>query len=125
MTTASPATIANVNATLIATGRRTGEPRPVKLYVWPDADGTVVLVGSSGGGPTDPAWVHNLRADPRCTLRVGKVDQPGRVREVEPGAERDRLWAMVVDAFRYYGTYQRKTDRRIPLFVFEADDPTA
>lgn len=108
---------------LVTTGRRTGEARPVKLYVWPDEDGRIVLVGSSGGGPEDPMWVHNLRADPHCTLRVGKTDRAGRVREVPPSDERGRLWAMVVEAFRYYGTYQRKTDRLIPLFVFEPDGP--
>ena len=118
-----PATIRSVNATLISTGRRSGEPRPAKLYVWPDGDDRFVLVGSSAGQDEDPAWVHNLRAAPRCTLRFGKVDRPGQAHEVEPGPERDRLWTMVVDAFRYYGTYQRKTSRLIPLFVFEPDGP--
>ena len=33
--------------------------------------------GRSGGGPEHPAWVHNLRAEPRCTLRFGKVERPG------------------------------------------------
>ena len=112
-----------MNATLVTTGRKSGEPREVKLYVWPDGD-RFVLVGSSAGQPEHPAWVHNLRAEPRCTLRFGKRDErPGRVTEVPEGAERDRLWALVVEAFRYYATYQRKTDRLIPLFVFEAEAP--
>ena len=115
-----------MNATLTTTGRKTGRPRPVTLYVWPDGDERYVLVGSTGGGPKDPAWVLNLRADPRCSLRFGKgkaqVDRAGRATEVEPGPEFDRLWELVVAAFRYYATYQRKTDRRIPLFVFEPDD---
>jgi deazaflavin-dependent oxidoreductase (nitroreductase family) len=114
-----------VNATLVTTGRRSGEPRAAKLYVWPDGDDRFVLVGSSAGQPEDPAWVHNLRADPRCALRFGKTtERHGRVEEVPPGDERDRLWAMVVDAFRYYATYQRKTDRLIPLFVFVPDEAT-
>ena len=113
-----------MNATLITTGRTSGQPREAKLYVWPDGDARFVLVGSSGGQPDDPAWVLNLRADPRCILRFGKRDErPGRVTEVPPGAERDRLWAMVVEAFRYYATYQRKTERLIPLFVLVPDEP--
>ena len=113
-----------MNATLITTGWKSGEPRAVKLYVWPDGDDRVVLVGSSAGQPEDPAWVLNLRAEPRCALRFGKTtERSGRVTEVVPGAERDRLWAMVVEAFRYYATYQRKTDRLIPLFVFVPDEP--
>ena len=115
-----------MNATLIATGRKTGEARAVKLYVWPDGDDRFVLVGSSAGQPEHPAWVHNLRAEPRCSLRFGKRDErPGRVSEVPEGPERDRLWAMVVEAFRYYATYQRKTDRLIPLFVFTPVEPQA
>jgi deazaflavin-dependent oxidoreductase (nitroreductase family) len=116
-------TIGSVDATLVTTGRRSGAPRPVKLYVWPDGDDRFVLVGSTGGGDKDPAWVHNLRADPRCSLRFGKDDRPGHVHEVAPGPERERLWTMVVAAFRYYATYQRKTTRLIPLFVFEPDAP--
>jgi hypothetical protein len=48
-----------------------------------------------------------------------------RAREVEvPSPERERLWTLVSQAFRYYAAYQRKTDRVIPLFVLEpaADD---
>ena len=115
-----------MNATLVTTGRKSGEPREAKLYVWPDGDDQFVLVGSSAGQPEDPAWVRNLRAEPRCTLRFGKTDvRPGQVTEIAPGAERDRLWAMVVEAFRYYATYQRKTDRLIPLFVFTSDEPAS
>ena len=115
-----------MNATLVTTGHKSGEPRPVKLYVWPDGDDRFVLVGSSAGQAEDPAWVLNLRAEPRCTLRFGKRDErPGRVTEVPEGPERERLWALVVAAFRYYATYQRKTDRRIPLFVFTPDEPQA
>ena len=112
-----------MNATLTTTGRTSGEPRPVKLYVWPDGDDRYVLVGSAAGGPKDPDWVHNLRAEPRCSLRFGKQkgEHRGRATEVKPGREFDRLWALVVEAFRYYATYQRKTERRIPLFVFEPD----
>lgn len=45
-----------------------------------------------------------------------------RAREVNvSGAERDRLWTLVTEAFRYYATYQRKTTRVIPLFVLEPD----
>ena len=41
-----------------------------------------------------------------------------RASEVE-GSERDRLWRLVVAAFPMYATYQRKTERVIPLFVLE------
>jgi hypothetical protein len=38
------------------------------------------------------------------------------------GDERDRLWALVCSEFPLYATYQRRTERRIPLFVLEPGD---
>jgi deazaflavin-dependent oxidoreductase (nitroreductase family) len=104
--------------TLTTTGRKSGLPRPVTLYGWEDGD-DLVVVGSRGGGRRDPAWVVNLRADPRATVRRGKETYPVRAREVG-GSERERLWQLVVDRFPNYGTYQRRTTRIIPLFVLEA-----
>ncbi|HXG40361.1 MAG TPA: nitroreductase/quinone reductase family protein, partial [Candidatus Limnocylindrales bacterium] len=70
------------------------------------------------GAATDPAWVRNLRADPHATIRRGRTVEAVRAREVD-GAERDRLWRLVCDAFPLYATYQRRTSRRIPVFVLE------
>ena len=42
-----------------------------------------------------------------------------RVREVEDDAERERLWALAVEAFPPYAEYQTRTSRRIPVFVAE------
>jgi deazaflavin-dependent oxidoreductase (nitroreductase family) len=100
---------------LTTTGRRSGEPRDVKLYAFNDSD-RIVLVGSAGGGPEDPAWVRNLRADPRARLRVGKRELEVLAVEAD-GAEHEQLFAAAVAAFRWYGTYQRKTTRRITVFV--------
>jgi deazaflavin-dependent oxidoreductase (nitroreductase family) len=41
---------------------------------------------------------------------------------VVDGAERERLWKLVVEAFPDYQTYQGRTDRLIPLFVLEPAD---
>jgi hypothetical protein len=38
---------------------------------------------------------------------------------VVEGAERERLWTMVVKEFPMYETYQKRTDRLIPLFLLE------
>jgi deazaflavin-dependent oxidoreductase (nitroreductase family) len=106
-----------VKATLTTTGRKSAQPRSVPLYAWPDGE-NFVIVGSWAGRPKNPAWVENLRAEPNVTIRIGKEDRLVRAREVKvPSPERDRLWKLVTEAFRYYETYQRKTDRVIPLFV--------
>ena len=109
-----------MNVTLTTTGRRSGQPRTVPLYAWEDGD-RLVIVGSWGGSAVDPDWVRNLRADPRATIRKGREVLDVRATEVD-AAERERLWALVVDAFPMYAAYQRKTDRIIPLFVLETVD---
>jgi deazaflavin-dependent oxidoreductase (nitroreductase family) len=78
-----------------------------------------VLVGSQGGAPTDPVWVHNLRAEPQIELRDETVVRPMRVREVKDAAERARLWALAVAAYPPYADYQARTERQIPVFVAE------
>jgi F420H(2)-dependent quinone reductase len=78
-----------------------------------------ILVGSQGGAPKDPAWVHNLRADRHVELRDETVVRPMRVREVKDVAERARLWMLAVAAYPPYAEYQARTKRQIPVFVAE------
>ncbi len=91
------------------------------LYGW-EHDGELVVVGSSGGSARDPAWVVNLRAEPRATLMRGKREIPVTARELD-GARHERAWKVVVDEFPHYGRFQQKTARRIPLFRLEPVDP--
>jgi len=107
-----------VNVKVTTTGRRSGQHREVTLYAYEDGD-RLVIVGSRGGAAQDPAWVRNLRSDPRATIKRGRKAWDVRAGEVEGGPERDRLWALVTSDFPLYKAYQRKTTRVIPLFVLE------
>jgi len=98
------------------TGNKTGAIRKTPLMRVKDGN-SYVLVGSQGGAPKDPVWVHNLRANPRIELRDETVVGPMQVREVEDNTERDRLWKLAVAAYPPYAEYQAKTTRRIPVFV--------
>jgi deazaflavin-dependent oxidoreductase (nitroreductase family) len=100
------------------TGNKTGAIRKTPLMRVKDG-ANYVLVGSQGGAPTHPVWVHNLRANPAVEIRDLTVVKAMRVREVEAEAERARLWALAVAAFPPYAEYQAKTTRKIPLFVAE------
>jgi deazaflavin-dependent oxidoreductase (nitroreductase family) len=97
-------------------GNKTGAIRKTPLMRVKDGN-SYVLVGSVGGAPEDPVWVHNLRADPNIELRDHTEVWPMRVREVTDDAERARLWALAVAAYPPYDDYQKKTTRRIPVFV--------
>jgi deazaflavin-dependent oxidoreductase (nitroreductase family) len=99
-------------------GNKTGAIRKTPLMRVKDGQ-NYVLVGSVGGAPSNPVWVYNLRSNPAVEIRDLTVVQPMKVREVEDGAERARLWKLAVAAFPPYEEYQGKTTRRIPLFVAE------
>ncbi len=100
------------------TGNRTGAIRKIPL-MRVKVDGGYVLVGSYGGRPKDPVWVHNLRAHRDVEIRDRTEVFAMRVREVEDEAERARLWQAAAEAFPPYDEYQAKTSRKIPVFLAE------
>ncbi len=99
-------------------GNRTGAIRKTPLMRVKDGD-NYVLVGSQGGAPQHPVWVHNLRADGSVEVRDKDAVYAMRVREVADAAERARLWELAVAAYPPYEEYQGRTTRRIPVFVAE------
>ena len=99
-------------------GNRTGAIRKTALMRVKDAD-SYVLVGSMGGAPKNPVWVHNLRAHADVEVRDMTEVHRMRVREVEDAAERARIWALAVEAFPPYEDYKNKTTRTIPVFIAE------
>ncbi|MFY9918067.1 MAG: nitroreductase family deazaflavin-dependent oxidoreductase [Mycobacterium sp.] len=102
---------------LTTTGAKSGEPRLTPL-AFVTIDGKMLIVGSFGGAATDPAWVHNLRANPRAHIEVGSDAYDVTARELPP-AERDVAFEKVVAAAPVSGEYQSKTSRVIPLFELQ------
>ena len=100
------------------TGNKTGAIRKSPLMTVKDGN-NYVLVGSVGGAPKDPEWVHNLRAKPSVEIRDKTVLQAMRVREVTDETERARVWMLAVAAFPPYADYAKKTTRKIPVFIAE------
>jgi deazaflavin-dependent oxidoreductase (nitroreductase family) len=80
-------------------------------------DGEYALVGSQGGSPKHPVWVHNLRADPTAVaIQDGPEPWDAEVREVT-GHERAEWWRRAVETYPPYEEYQARTDRTIPVFA--------
>jgi deazaflavin-dependent oxidoreductase (nitroreductase family) len=99
-------------------GAKTGQPRTNALtYVRDGSD--FVVVASMGGAPRSPGWYHNLRAEPNAEIHVGPRRIPVTARAVLPGdPDRDRLWKLADDNNGHrYRTYQKLTDRPIPVVV--------
>jgi len=100
---------------LTSVGARTGLLRKTAL-MRVEHDGEYAVVGSLGGAPKHPVWVHNLRRNPLVELQDGAEKHDYTAREVT-GEERDVWWQRAVEAFPNYEGYQRKTERVIPVFV--------
>ena len=96
-------------------GNKSGKLRKIPL-MRVEHDGAYALIGSMGGAPTHPVWVHNLRANPRVTIQDGPEPFDASVREVD-GDERQAWWDRAVAAYPPYADYQQRTERRIPVFV--------
>ena len=58
-----------------ARGKRSGAPRTVAL-LYLSAGDDLVLVASKGGYPKNPAWFHNLKANPDTVVQVGREHRP-------------------------------------------------
>ncbi|BBY47984.1 hypothetical protein MARA_14520 [Mycolicibacterium arabiense] len=104
---------------LHTTGAKSGAARLSPL-AYLTIDGKMVIIGSYAGAPKDPAWVHNLRANPRARIEVGTETVEVTAREL-PDDERDAAYPKVVEQAPVFAEYQANTTRRIPLFELVRD----
>ena len=84
--------------------------------------GRYVLVASQGGAAKNPLWYYNLKANSNVDIQDGSKVHSMEVKEVPEGSERDRLWAIAVQAYPPYEEYQQKTNRLIPVFIATLPD---
>ena len=80
------------------------------------------FIASNGGDDKPPAWLHNLKAQPRVEVQVAGDRRPATARVLERGdPDFERLWRLVNDnnSDRYDG-YQANTQRRIPVVVLSS-----
>ena len=100
-------------ALLETRGARTGKPRRNGVIYFHDGE-RATIVASKMGLDHDPAWFHNLVADPEVTF--GGI--PMRAMVVDDEAERRRLWKLADNVFAPYEDYRRaaaRTGRTIPI----------
>ena len=102
---------------LTTVGAKTGALRKTAL-MRVEHDGRYAVVASKGGSPDEPAWANNIRRHPHVELQDGSVKRDYLAREPD-GDERAEWWARAVAVWPDYDAYQKKTDRRIAVFVLE------
>jgi deazaflavin-dependent oxidoreductase (nitroreductase family) len=102
---------------LTTIGRKSGTPRSVMLTA-PLKDGDAyVVVASRGGDDQHPAWLLNLRDNPKVQVTVHGGVPTAMIASIASSEQRARMWPQVVTQFRQYGGYQKRTDREIPLVL--------
>lgn len=98
-------------------GRKSGRRLITPLVTLVDGE-RFIVVASQGGLPENPQWYRNLVARPevefdfrgRCTpvtARTATID------------EKAVLWPRLVELYADYASYQRWTDRDIPVVILQ------
>ena len=100
-----------VNAPLITTGAKSGQPRQVQVTYFHDGRDPI-LIASNYGGPKHPQWYYNLKAHPDCEFGgeqfvAAQVDDPD---------EYERLFGLAEKVFTGYVDYRARAGRQIPIF---------
>jgi hypothetical protein len=95
----------------------TCERRPLVRVA--DGEGRYAVIGSMGGAPNNPQWVHNVRSQPLARSRMARRLQDYRVRgsrrvtKRRPGGAELRRCGPTTTSTR------RQPAREIPVFVLE------
>ncbi len=106
---------------LTTTGAKSGKTRVSPLAYF-RIDGKLIIIGSFAGAPVNPAWVHNLRANPQAHVEVGLgsgIDAFEVTARELPSDEREGLFEKISAAAPGFAEYQAKTNRVIPLFELQ------
>lgn len=102
---------------LTTTGAKSGEPRVSPLSC-KRIDGKLLIIAGNGGADVNPAWVYNLRANPRAHVELGTESFDVTAREL-PSAERDDIIPKLTAEVTAFAEFQAKTRRVIPIFELQ------
>jgi deazaflavin-dependent oxidoreductase (nitroreductase family) len=101
---------------LTHTGAKSGKKRSTPLSYFTDGD-NVILIASRGGARENPAWYHNVVANPEVELWAKGGGGRYRAREAQ-GELRQRLWGLAAGFYPGFEKYQERAgDRRIPVVI--------
>jgi len=104
---------------ITTTGVRSGLARTIPLlYIQDEHDpSSFAIIASNWGQANDPAWYHNLKADPRAVCAIQGRTQDYFAREAG-GEEYERFWGAAVNTYFGYAIYKQRVGKRhIPIFI--------
>jgi deazaflavin-dependent oxidoreductase (nitroreductase family) len=102
---------------LTSTGAKSGQQRTTPVVYQQDGE-RMVIFASKAGAPENPAWYHNLLANPTATVEVG-ADTLEVQAIVTEGEERERLFRKQAELMPQFSDYESKTTRQIPVVALQ------
>jgi deazaflavin-dependent oxidoreductase (nitroreductase family) len=102
---------------LHATGAKSGEER-VSPVMYQSVGDAFAIFASYAGGPNNPAWYHNLLANPDASIEVG-TEQIEVTARVAGDEEREPIWVRQKREYPGFADYESKTSRTIPVVILE------
>jgi deazaflavin-dependent oxidoreductase (nitroreductase family) len=102
---------------LTSIGAKSGRSHTTPLAYSKDGD-RLIVIASKAGSPNNPAWYHNLVANPEVTVELGSESCRARAFATK-GEERERLFNAQAKQMPVFFDYQKKTTRQIPVIALE------
>ena len=99
-------------------GAKTGQERVSPVAYQDLGGGRVAVFASKGGAPDNPAWYHNVVANPDVTIEIGTETVPAKAR-IPDDAERAPIWEKQKQLMPGFAEYEQKTSREIPVVLLE------
>ena len=80
-----------------------------------------MLVASNAGTASDPAWLLNIRANPRVSIKIGEKTR-SMVAHEALSAEKATFWPRLTRLFPKWQMMADRSKREFPVVVLEPDD---
>ncbi|MEP6560062.1 MAG: nitroreductase family deazaflavin-dependent oxidoreductase [Nakamurella sp.] len=96
-------------------GARTGAERVSPMMYQQVGDDWAVFA-SKNGADSNPAWYHNLVANPQARIEVGTQTFEVTARATGDD-EREPIWTAQKAAYPGFAGYEQKTSRQIPVVL--------
>jgi deazaflavin-dependent oxidoreductase (nitroreductase family) len=96
-------------------GAKSGRSR-IHPLAYLGRDGRYLIFASKGGAPTNPAWYHNLKANPDARIEVGTETLDVTASELT-GEEREQAFREQAQRAPQFADYERNTERTIPVIA--------
>jgi deazaflavin-dependent oxidoreductase (nitroreductase family) len=97
-------------------GRKSGKTLLVPLVLTVKKDGEMLLFASFAGAKVDPAWAHNLRANPNIDVEVGTEQYATRIEELPADEAMAFCKATASNNKTFAGYRESAAPRDIPVF---------